>query len=106
MLVKLRLNLFVVFSSVLAYFIVAGSTVSWLHVGLIAIGGFLITSAANTLNQVLEKDFDKLMTRTANRPLAAGRMKVSEAVIFAGLTTIKVPQFLMVAKRVLLSMLS
>jgi protoheme IX farnesyltransferase len=88
MLVKLRLNLFVVFSSVLAYFIVAGSTVSWLHVGLIAIGGFLITSAANTLNQVLEKDFDKLMTRTANRPLAAGRMKVSEAVIFAGLTTI------------------
>lgn len=88
MLVKLKLNLFVVFSSVLAYFIIAGSAINWLHVSLIAIGGFLITSAANTLNQVLEKDYDKLMTRTANRPLAAGRMKVTEAVIFAGLTTI------------------
>ncbi len=88
MLVKLKLNLFVVFSSVLAYFIIAGSTINWFHVALLAIGGFLITSAANTLNQVLEKDYDKLMTRTANRPLAAGRMKVSEAVIFAGISTI------------------
>ena len=88
MLVKLKLNLFVVFSSVLAYFIIAGSAINWFHVVLLAVGGFLITSAANTLNQVLEKDYDKLMTRTAERPLAAGRMKVSEAVIFAGVTTI------------------
>ncbi len=88
MLVKLKLNLFVVFSSVFAYFIIAGGAINWFHVMLLAFGGFLITSAANTLNQVLEKDYDKLMTRTANRPLAAGRMKVSEAVIFAGVTTI------------------
>ena len=88
MLVKLKLNLFVVFSSVFAYFIIAGGAINWSHVVLLALGGFLITSAANTLNQVLEKDYDKLMTRTANRPLAAGRMKVSEAVIFAGVTTI------------------
>lgn len=88
MLVKLKLNLFVVLSSVFAYFIIAGSAINWMHVALLAIGGFLITSAANTLNQVLEKDYDKLMTRTAERPLAAGRMKVSEAVIFAGVTTI------------------
>lgn len=88
MLVKLKLNLFVVFSSVFAYFIIAGGDINWTHLLLLGFGGFLITSAANTLNQVLEKDYDKLMTRTANRPLAAGRMKVSEAVIFAGVTTI------------------
>jgi len=88
MLVKLKLNLFVVFSAVLSYFIIAGSAINWLHVVLLAIGGFLITSAANALNQVLEKDYDKLMDRTADRPLATGRMKTSEAVIFAGVSTI------------------
>jgi len=88
MLVKLKLNLFVVFSSVLAYFIIAGGIVNWSHLVILSLGGFLITSAANTLNQVLEKDYDKLMKRTAERPLAAGRMNISEAVIFAGVSTI------------------
>ena len=43
-----------------------------------------MTGAANTLNQVLERDTDKMMKRTAERPLAAGRMSVSEAVMAAG----------------------
>jgi protoheme IX farnesyltransferase len=47
-----------------------------------------VTGAANTLNQVLEKDYDRLMKRTADRPLAAGRMTVSEAVMFAGLQSL------------------
>lgn len=88
MLVKLKLNLFVVFSAVFAYFIIAVNSVNWLHVVFLTIGGFLITSAANALNQVLEQDYDKLMSRTADRPLASGRMKTSEAVIFAGVSTI------------------
>lgn len=88
MLVKLKLNLFVVFSAVLSYFIIAGSVINWWHVLYLALGGFLITSSANTLNQVLEKDYDKLMKRTEDRPLSAGRMKISEAVIFAGISAI------------------
>lgn len=87
MLVKLKLNLFVVFSAVISYFVVAQS-IDWVHVLYLAIGGFLITSSANALNQVLEKDFDKQMKRTETRPLAADRMKPSEAVIFAGLSAI------------------
>ena len=42
--------------------------------------------SANALNQVLERDYDKLMKRTMERPLAADRMKTSAAVLFAGLT--------------------
>ena len=85
LLVKLRLSLTVVFSSVLAYLIAlpAGS-INWQGAALLALGGFLVTGAANALNQVLEKDYDRLMKRTANRPLATGRMSVSEAVLFAG----------------------
>ena len=85
MLTKLKLSLVVVFSSILGYAIVAQSSVNWIQLLFLALGGFLVTAAANTLNQVLEKDYDILMSRTANRPLATGRMKTSEAVMFAGI---------------------
>lgn len=84
MLVKLRLSLTVVFSSVFAFLIASSGAINWLAVVILAVGGFLVTGAANTLNQVLEKDYDRLMKRTADRPLAAGRMKISEAVLAAG----------------------
>lgn len=38
-------------------------------------------SASNGLNQVIERNYDKLMTRTENRPVATGRMGVLEASI-------------------------
>jgi protoheme IX farnesyltransferase len=84
LLVKFRLTMTVVISSVLAFLVASTGSINWLNILILAIGGFLVTAAANTLNQVLEKDFDSLMTRTKNRPLAAGRMKVSEAVMMAG----------------------
>jgi hypothetical protein len=39
--------------------------------------------ASNAYNQVIEKDFDKLMIRTANRPVATNRMGAFEASIFS-----------------------
>jgi protoheme IX farnesyltransferase len=84
LLVKLRLSLTVVFSSVMAFMIGNSGEIQWPAVGILALGGFLVTAAANALNQVLEKDYDRLMKRTAERPLAAGRMKTSEAVLAAG----------------------
>lgn len=85
LLVKFKLNVTVVFSAVMAYLIAFEGTPSWIGILLLGVGGFLVTGAANALNQVLERDFDKLMKRTENRPLAAGRMSVSEAVLAAGL---------------------
>jgi len=83
-LIKLRLSLLVVFSSVMAYLIAGQGFINWTGVIILGLGGMLVTGAANTLNQVLERDTDKLMKRTAERPLAAGRMSVSEAVMAAG----------------------
>lgn len=84
LLIKFRLTLTVVFSSVMAYFIAASGSINWKAAGILSLGGFLVTGAANALNQALEKDFDQLMKRTADRPVAAGRMKMSEAVMSAG----------------------
>jgi protoheme IX farnesyltransferase len=55
---------------------------------MIALGGYLITGAANAINQIIEKDIDKLMERTANRPLPTQRMSVLEASLTAGITAI------------------
>ncbi len=43
----------------------------------------LITGSANAINQVVEKDTDALMKRTAKRPVASGRMSVDEGWTFA-----------------------
>ncbi len=82
-LVKFRLNVLVVFSAVMAYMI-AGDRINWIGALVLGLGGFLVTGAANALNQVLERDTDSLMKRTENRPIATGRMSVSEGVMAAG----------------------
>jgi protoheme IX farnesyltransferase len=48
----------------------------------------LVTGSANTINQIVEKDTDALMKRTANRPVASGRMSPEEAWVFAIVTGI------------------
>ncbi|MFN0274303.1 MAG: heme o synthase [Chitinophagales bacterium] len=80
-LVKFRLSFIVVFSAGVGY-LFAGGEMSGFSMFLIA--GFLITAASNTLNQIIEQDTDKLMVRTADRPLAAKRMTNTEAIISAG----------------------
>lgn len=86
LLIKMRLTLTVVFSSLLAFGIaIKPNDFSLSSLMLLSLGGFLITAAANILNQVLERSFDSKMKRTANRPLAAGRMKVTDAVLMAGI---------------------
>lgn len=87
-LVKFKLNLTVVFSAVMAYLIAAEGEISWVAVVILSIGGFCVAGAANALNQVLERDYDKLMKRTSNRPVTTGRMTVSQAVLTAGLLSI------------------
>ncbi len=88
LLIKLRLNLTVVLTSILAFLIALPGSINWLAVIILAAGGFFTTAAANALNQVLEKDFDAQMQRTADRPIAAGRMTISQAVMWAGFMTL------------------
>lgn len=88
LLVKFRLSSFVVFSSLVAFTIAAGEDLRMLPLIVLAAGGYLITFAANILNEVLEADYDRVMERTANRPLAAKRWTTSSAIILAGLCSL------------------
>ena len=87
LLIKPSLSIMVVFSSVISY-LLAPKVVeyNWRMILLLFAGGMLVTGSANAINQVVEKDTDARMKRTAKRPVAAGRMSVSEGWIFAVIT--------------------
>lgn len=84
LLIKFSLSFMVAFSAVISY-LLAPKVVeySWSMIILLFIGGLLVTGSANAVNEIAEKDTDAQMKRTANRPLAAGRMSVQEATIAA-----------------------
>ena len=80
-LTKFRLSSTVVFSSAIG-FTLAVDKIDWVKLILFSIAAFATTAAANIINQIIEKDLDKLMSRTENRPLPSGRLSVKEAVFF------------------------
>jgi len=47
------------------------------------IGGTLAAGSANAFHMVIESESDKLMKRTAKRPLATGLLTKSQAIVFA-----------------------
>ncbi|AKD57796.1 heme o synthase [Spirosoma radiotolerans] len=81
-LIKLKLTLAVVFSGIFGYCL-AVDQVSWWKIMILSIASISITGAANIINQIIEKESDKLMKRTAVRPLPTGRLSVNEAAAFA-----------------------
>lgn len=81
-LLKFRLASLIAFSGAMGYCLGAKEVETGKLV-LFIIASIGITGAANIINQILEKDFDKLMKRTANRPLPSGRITVDQAIIWA-----------------------
>lgn len=82
-LIKFTLSFMVVFSTVVSYLLAPNISFDLLKVLLLFVAGMLVTGSANAINQILEKDTDALMKRTASRPVASGRMGVTEAWIFS-----------------------
>lgn len=60
----------------------AGTNPGWPVIVGVLVGSSLAIAAANVLNQYLERDGDKLMARTAVRPLPTGRMQPEVALHF------------------------
>ncbi|WP_241738973.1 heme o synthase [Pontibacter beigongshangensis] len=107
-LLKFRLSFVVAFSSAIG-FILGRMDTSYLHVALVFMAGLLVTGAANIINQILEKDLDKLMKRTAKRPLPTGNLSVMEAAVFGaiiGLVGLSILWFVFNPLAALLSLLS
>lgn len=84
-LIKLRLTSLVVFSASVSFLIGSKEQgdINWINWLILTAGGFLVTGCANGFNELIEKDLDKLMSRTSDRPLPAGRMTTGQALVLS-----------------------
>lgn len=82
-LIKTRLTTLVVFSASISFLIGsrANGHIVWIDWVKLIIGGFLVTSAANAFNEIIEKDLDRLMKRTMDRPIPSGKMTTGQALV-------------------------
>lgn len=55
--------------------------INWTNWLILIVGGFLVTASANCFNEIIEKDLDKLMARTKDRPMPAGRMTTGQGLV-------------------------
>lgn len=87
-LLKVRLSLLVAFSCAFGYALAMRGNVNFETLLMLVTGGFLMSGASVSINQIIEKDLDKVMNRTCNRPLPTARISVQEAIIFIAITFI------------------
>ena len=86
-LMKFTLSFTVVFTCVICYMLAPKvMAYDWTMILLLTFAGLCITGSANAINQAVEKDTDAQMKRTANRPVASGRMSQQTAYTFATIT--------------------
>ena len=76
---KFRLSFLVILSALSGYLFAGGE--DGLIIFYLMLGGTLVTAASNGANQIWERDLDKFMNRTNQRPLPTGQMSVREAYI-------------------------
>ena len=88
-LIKFRLSALVTFSAVFGYILGdRGIDFGWSgFIGLV-LGGFLISGASGAANEIMERDLDKLMKRTQNRPLPLQLISLQEAYWFTGIVAL------------------
>lgn len=88
MLTKPEVNLLVVISTLAGFYLGSNGPLRLTLLLNTLLGTFLVASGTATLNEYLERGHDARMRRTANRPLPAGRLHASEALIFGLLLSV------------------
>jgi protoheme IX farnesyltransferase len=111
-LTKPRLNLLVVVTAAVGYYLGAGASLDVARLAEAVIGVALVAGGAAGLNQIYERDTDTLMWRTQMRPLAARRVTPAEAMAFSlglsaiGLLIVLTTSNLLAASLTLLTLIS
>jgi len=87
-LMKLRVVELLLVTTVPALFIASNGIPSISITFWSLLGGTLAAGGANSFNMVIEADSDRLMKRTANRPIATGQISKKNGLIFSTLVSI------------------
>ncbi len=87
-LVKTRLTLLVLLTTLAGFYVGSPQAMDLVLLLNTLLGTALVAASASALNQLLEREYDRLMRRTAGRPLAARRWKPDEVLIGAAVAGI------------------
>lgn len=85
---KVRVNSLVVATAGGGYYIAGRGEIDAAVLVATCLGTALVAAGAAAINQISERDLDRLMHRTRSRPVAAGRMGVPEATGIACVVTL------------------
>jgi heme o synthase len=85
-LTKPRICFLALLMAVLGYSVSSPEGIYWPHLLRALIGIGLVGASCGALNMVWEQDIDALMPRTRNRPLPAGRLHYSHALVLGVVT--------------------
>jgi heme o synthase len=80
-LTKPRMNVLVLATTAVGYYMALPRWTGWLPLIHLLLGTAMTAAAASVLNQYIERDYDRLMPRTRNRPLPACRIDAFEALL-------------------------
>ena len=84
-LVRPRIAMMVLVTVFAAMWLTSGSReLNWLSVVGVLFGTAVVAASSSIANQILERHTDRLMARTASRPLAAGRLSIRSAWLLVG----------------------
>jgi len=83
-LVKARLTALVLLTTFVGFYLGERGSVNYLLMFHALFGTALVASGAAALNQLLEREYDAKMRRTASRPLPSGRLQPTTVAIFGG----------------------
>lgn len=81
-LTKPRITLMVVLTTAAAYVVATDGALDWPRLVHTLVGTALVAAGSGALNQYVERELDRLMRRTAGRPLPAGRLTPDVALAF------------------------
>ncbi len=81
-LTKPEVNFLVLVSTLVGFYLASRGGLDFSRLFHTLMGTLLVASGTGTLNQYIERQSDKQMRRTANRPLPAGRLGPAEALWF------------------------
>ena len=105
-LTKPEVNLLILMTTSAGYYMGSRGRLNWLGMIETVVGTLLVASGTATLNQYMERSHDSDMKRTAGRPLPAGRVSATEALIFGLVLSVAGGAYLWMAVNPLTSLLA
>jgi heme o synthase len=87
-LIKARLTLLVLLTTAVGFYLGAEGPINWTALLHTVLGTAAAAAGAAALNQWWEHKLDAMMQRTRSRPVPAGRMRPTEAIVIGGVSSI------------------